>query len=252
MFEELVIECPDLTIVEYHSLDDYSNIYSDARILFYDIMFYPHSRIDGFFQPDWNIYEAYVEDYETRMATATSLSVSLELEGNGTDFNGSVAVGWLNTNNTNRVLYLVLTESHIPESWYGGEELNYVTRLMVPDENGIPIEGSKNPDAIYDFNFTMDPEWIKDSCELVAFVQDTVTLEVIQANAINMADVEISWFDVAVESINHPGDVHCEEILAPEIQIKNLCLDVLNSCVITYEINGDEHEYIWTGELDTD
>lgn len=245
-------ECPNLAIVEYHSLDDYSNVYSDARVMYYDVVYFPNSRIDGIAQPNWSSYQAYLQAYEDRMDQSTNYSLAIQIEGDGSNFTGSVNVGWLNANNENKVLHLVLTESHIPESWYGGEEVNWVTRLMIPDQFGTPLASGKGPDALFDFSFVLDPDWVKDSCELVAFVQDTVTMEIFQGNSILMAEVEITNYDIAIESIEYPGDEHCGETLSPIIRMKNLCHEPLTSCSIAYVVNGDDHEYNWVGSLETD
>lgn len=249
MIEELVAECPDLSVVEYHFNDDYSNVYSDARVAYYDIVAFPNTHIDGFFQPNWSSYTAYVEAYDERIAVASNYSIDIELEGDGTAFWGSVDVSWLSAVNTHKVLHLVLTESHIPESWYGGEEIHYVARLMMPDQYGTPLISDKDTKGIIDFEFLLEEGWVKDYCELVAFVQDTVTMEVLQANSFLLSDVEIAYFDVALESIDQPGDEHCSEMLVPEITIKNLCNDFLTSFEISYEINGEPYTLSWTGNV---
>ena len=168
-------------------------MYSDARVAFYGIQAYPNSHIDGFFQPIWGSYQAYLAAYEERMEIPTNYSVVINMEGDGINFWGNENVGWFNANNDNKVLHLVLTESYIPESWYGGEELNHVARLMIPDQFGTSLSGGKSPDAIFDFEFSLEEGWIKDSCELVAFVQDTVTMEIYQGASLMMADVVMTF-----------------------------------------------------------
>jgi len=90
------------------------------------------------------------------------------------------------------------------------------------------------------------------SSELVVFIQDTVTKEIFQANTFSMADAIITHYDVSLEEIIHPGDEFCEDPLSPEVVIKNLSFENLVSCTISYEINGELHEYNWEGDLQPD
>lgn len=249
MIEELVTECPDFAFIEYHAEDDYENVYSSARVTYYDVNVFPKTHIDGSWQTDWNNYDAYVEDYDERMAILTNYDVSLEMEGDGTNFMGTVDVSWFTADNTDKVLHLVLTESHIEESWYGGEELNYVARIMIPDQHGTPLETDSGAEDLFDFEFTLEETWEKDNCELVAFVQDTVTQEVLQANSMLLSDVEIAVFDIELEAILNPGDEHCLEVISPEIKVRNHCSDYLNSFEVLYEINGESYSYSWTGNM---
>ena len=249
MIEELVTDCPNLAVIEYHSLDEYSNVYSEARVEFYNIQIFPNSHIDGIYQPNWSSYAAYVQAYDDRMELSTNYSLVVSLEGDGTNFSGTVNVSSFSANNEHKVLHIVLTESHIEESWYGGEEVNYVARLMVPDQYGTPLLDSKNPETIFDIEFSLEEGWVKDSCELVVFVQDTLTQEIFQANALLLSDVEVTYHDAAIESIEKPGDVHCSDSLSPVVTIRNLCTSVLESLEITYVVNGATYDYSWTGSL---
>nr|NQU90496.1 T9SS type A sorting domain-containing protein [Bacteroidota bacterium] len=129
------------------------------------------------------------------------------------------------------------------------DEVNYVQRLMIPDQYGTPLADSKNQDAVFDFDFSVATDWLIENCELVAFVQDTVTREIFQANTFLLSDATMAYYDVGLESIDFPGETFCGNTIIPVVAIKNLCFQSLDSCQITYTINGDIHNYTWNGEL---
>lgn len=170
------------------------------------------------------------------------------MQGNGQDYQGSVNVGQISAINEHKVLHLALTESHIPESWYGGDEINFVTRLMIPNQYGTPLLGKPS----FDFEFSVDPVWETDNCELVAFIQDTITKEIFQAKSFLLSEATLTYYDVALDAIILPATEFCQNEIAPSVRIKNQSFENLVSCLITYNINNEVHEYNWTGELDPD
>lgn len=54
--------------------------------------------------------------------------------------------------------------------------------------------------------------------------------------------------DASINSVK-PIDPLCSESISPVINIKNKGQNTLTSLEITYEINGDQHTYNWTGNL---
>lgn len=237
-------------MIEYHSVDAYSNNYSDHRLEYYNANVYPFPIIDGIIQPVWSSYNSYATAIEERMAISTPYSINFNnVQGNGIDYEVTINVGQISANNVNKVLHVVLTESHIPESWYGGEEVNFVARLMVPDQFGTPLLSK----PLFDFEFTLEPEWVADSCQLVAFIQDTVTKEIFQAKTFQLSDAgELSYYDIALEEIVLHANEYCVDLISPEVIINNQSNEVLESCLIEYEINSEQHAYSWMGEADQD
>lgn len=90
--------------------------------------------------------------------------------------------GWLNISIYNEssdalegTFHLVLTES---ELYYlapnGLDWHNNVMRAMIPDNFGTPVTLPPGEETIINQDFTIDPAWNADVCELVCFVQDEV------------------------------------------------------------------------------
>ena len=72
----------------------------------------------------------------------------------------------------------MLTESDIAYSWQGMTECNFVERLMVPDHFGTSLDFSGGDEITLYLQFTKDASWVTDHCELVAFVQDEDSKEI--------------------------------------------------------------------------
>ena len=209
---------------------------------------YPFPLIDGIIQPTWSSFPSYANAIAQRKAISSNYSINFNVQGNGEDYQANISVGQISANNVNKVLHVVLTESHIPESWYGGEEVNFVTRLMLPDQYGTPLLGKPN----FDFYFTVETDWLADSCQLVAFVQDTITKEIFQAQSFLLYNAILTYYDVALQEIILPSEDFCINEIAPLVEIKNQSYENLESCLIAYEINGDIHEFGWVGNLQVD
>ncbi len=91
---------------------------------------------------------------------------------------------------SNLVAHLVITESGFPVSWGIVSEANYVCREMVPDQNGTAISFSGSTELELSLQFTLDPSWDTDEIELVAFIQDNSSKEVLQGDKIALNDLQ--------------------------------------------------------------
>ena len=244
-----MVEGSEIAIIGYHINDIYANTYSNARAEYYNMVGLPHVVIDGTQTFDVT-YDAMLEEYNERIVLPSNYSISMDATRNGTVVNASVNVGQLGAPNPEtKVLHMVLTESHIPETWYGGDEVSHVERLMIPDQNGTPIVSDKGIKDTFDFEFEMEPSWALQNCELVAFLQDTTTREIMQAEIFPLEQI-VTYNDAAIADIFSPGENYCNDVMTPMIEIENYGIDELLSCFIEYSINGQSFNYTWNGELD--
>ena len=137
--EQLLAEGADIAVIGYHVNDDYANVYSDARVAYYGMVGLPHVVIDGTQTFDVT-YSAILAEYETRIDLTTSYTITMDVSRYGTTVNAGINVGMIGAPSPEtKVLHLVLTESHISHSWYGGDYINHTERMMIPDENGTSI-----------------------------------------------------------------------------------------------------------------
>ena len=191
-------------------------------------------------------YDSMLEEYENRISIQTNYSIDIDVTRNGTTVNASINTDQIGAPDPEtKVLHLVLTESHIPENWYGGEEVNHVERLMIPDQHGTQFMS-----GIYNIEFEMDPNWLVQHCELVAFIQDSISKEIMQSQVFSLSST-VLFTDAVLNEIANPGDDYCNETIAPIIEIENYGADTLMNCIINYELNGIPGEYTWEGSLST-
>jgi len=241
-------EGAEIAVIGYHVNDDYSNIFSEARAEYYSMIGLPHVMVDGTHSFDFS-YEALLDKYEERIDIASNYSIDIEAEREGTTVNATINVGLIGAPDPEtKVLHVVLTESHIPETWYGGDEVNHVERLMIPDHNGTPLVSGKDVNNTFEFEFDIDPTWLVQYCEMVVFLQDTITKEVMQAQTLSLEST-VLYNDVAVSDIINPGDDYCLELINPEILITNFGADTLLNCNVNYSVNGEEFSFGWEGNL---
>lgn len=243
ILEQLRSEGADIAVVGYHSFDDYTNSFGEARIEYYGMVGLPHVNYDG--EQLFNLtYDSMLAEYEEKIAINSHYTISIDVDRDGTSVTASIGTNQIGAPNPEtKVLHLVLTESHIPESWYGGEEVNDVERLMVPDEHGTPFINGNT-----ELEFEIDPAWLVQNCEIVAFIQDTISKEITQTQVLPLAST-VLYNDVKLTEIINPSGDYCLETMSPVIEIENYGTDTLWNCTINYDLNGIAAEYNWEGML---
>jgi len=185
--DELVENGYDVAVVEYHSGDTYETTESAARVSYYGITGFPTAFFDGVISHvggsnTVSMYETYLPSYINRSAKVSlfNLGITGQYPVGGNNFNLEVtAENIYPYPGTNLVLHVICTESEIQENWQGQTELNFVCRDMLPNQNGTPLNFSGNPNQ--SFNFQLNPgTWNIENLELVAFIQDNTTKEILQ------------------------------------------------------------------------
>ena len=74
-------------------------------------------------------------------------------------------------------LAVIESEVFLP---YGGRTVHHVMRDYVPDTLGLSLTMTQG-DTDHSEQFIIDPAWIPENCDIVVFVQDDTTREVLQA-----------------------------------------------------------------------
>ena len=191
---ELVENGHSVAVIEYHTYDDYQTDESDARIYdFYSMYAFPTAIFDGAItelsgSQTNSMYDVYLPHYEQRIEAMSDFSITMSFENTGgSEYTAHVTVDNVNAYAGSAVLQFVLTESHIPENWQNQEELDYVCRLMLPDENGTTLDFSGGNTLNFDFDFELETGWLAENCEVVAFIQDNETNEILQGNKLSLA-----------------------------------------------------------------
>jgi hypothetical protein len=227
--DELVTNGHSVAVIENHGptgQDPFANTYSVARNSYYAIPGYPTAMFDGvetFVGGDHVLsnYQYYLPIYQQRKAKNSAFTVGVYGEHSGNDYSVSLLVSKvavIPSDWTNLVIHLALTESGIVYSWQGQTHLEYVNRLMVPNQNGTALDFSTNTTQTVNLNFTLDPTWVVDELELVAFIQNLDGKEILQGGKIALTElaplpVELTSFTAKAYS----GKVQLDWTTATEI-----------------------------------
>lgn len=187
IIEDLIAEGADIAVVEYHVGDPYENPDSEIRLAYYQFPWYPTTYYDSHHigYDDWASYSVHKTAYETSISETSSFSLAaaeINLENN-------VLSGVINIDkvadfaNENLKLHVVLTESNIPVVWFDETEIDYTERTMFPDGNGTAIDFTDASNMAVNFEIPMNASWVAENCELVFFIQDDETKQIVQGDA---------------------------------------------------------------------
>jgi PKD repeat protein len=209
--DQLINEGKNVAVIENHNGDAYANTFSNARNSYYAISGFPTGFFDGGLNlvggaacPNGNVYNDYISLYNQANAVPSPITLCYSGSNTGNTYTINVSVTKLNNFTGNDVrLHLVLTESHIPVSWQGCmTEINFVTRLMVPDANGTSVNFASNNTQLYTLTFQKDASWNASECELIAFVQDNSTKEIFNGIKSPLNSIPTSTFTLNDFSAN--------------------------------------------------
>jgi len=203
---------PGIAVIAYHTLFPYNNdsMYFEnpteatQRVNYYSVQGVPNSVLDG------NVYNGSTNPFVANISTsvANRLNVapkynietsSLTLSGN--QLSGSFQFTSLSASNTseNLVAHVVIIEKNVLKSSYAASpgannetEYGYVMRKMIPGVSGTSLintllNGSDN----VSLNWTLNHIKNKNELRVVAFVQNTNTKEVYQAQIFNVSETPV-------------------------------------------------------------
>jgi hypothetical protein len=194
--DDLIDNGHNVAIIEYHNGDPYATTESDYRNdVYYNITGYPTAFFDGGLafvggNHTQSLYQTYLPLYQERAAKMSLFELDVNVVNSGTN----AVDAYVTIDNiypytgSNIVLHVVLTESDIPENWQGLSELNFVCRKMYPNQMGTAMDFSSQ--STYEGTFNVNiAGYVKDNCEIIAFLQDNTTKEVLQATKFDLEDI---------------------------------------------------------------
>lgn len=193
--DDLVEEGHPVAVIEYHNGDEFETVQSMDRINYYNLGGYPTAWFDGgrtvgggsHSESLYPTYAPIVDDRETDPSWF-DLTLEAEVAARATDFDVTVtATKVYEYGGDNVSVFLVLTESNIPRNWQGMNEMDYVCREMYPGSDGTPTTFELDVPVAIDYTVSVPYEL--NNCELVAFVQDVTTKEVLQSRKVNLGQI---------------------------------------------------------------
>ncbi len=193
--DDLVANGCQVGNIEYHNGDPYTNTASDARNAYYAVSGYPTAHFDGVLSyvggsHTESMYPNYLPLYQQRMAVASDFLVDIYGQNSGSVYDISLVITKVNGTWGELTVQLALTESEIVYSWQGQDHLNFVERLMAPDHLGTTVDFTGVETITVPLQFTMNSTWVAANCEIVAFVQNEATKEILQGNMVAVPDLE--------------------------------------------------------------
>ncbi|MCB2221349.1 MAG: T9SS type A sorting domain-containing protein [Bacteroidetes bacterium] len=248
----------DVAVIEDHvATNPFQNVYSLARHSYYGGGGVPNAWFDGVTNSlggisGGNMYSYYLPKYNQRIAVPSNFTIAMNGFNDGLDFTILVTVENVEPYaGNNLVLQFTLTESHIPHSWGSLTEVNHVNRFMAPDQFGTALDFSGNATQAVELDFSADPSWVIENCELVAFVQDNDTKEILQGFKVAVPDLMPMFFDNAnCLDISMVPVTNCTGEVAPRVAISNGGASNLTSLEINYQVNEETlNTFNWSGDL---
>lgn len=182
-----------VAIIKNQQGDSYANVYSNARNTYYNITGYPTAFFDGLNpfvggSPTQSMYSSYLPKVNARLAVPSHFTISAQGAQVGNQFQVAVTVSKPEADtNTNVRLHAVLTESNIPQVWFNQTTVENVNRLMTPDQNGTPIFLDTGGTTTVNLSFTPNTSWNIANCEMVFFLQNQTTKEILQGVKYSLA-----------------------------------------------------------------
>ena len=235
---------------------------TNSRASYYYINSYPTVKVDGMLSPSMSgnggneqhaqqAYNQGMNAYNQRINKTSPYSIELSFAYNeGTTCNIEAEVSKVGECNATDVrLFIVVTESHIQRAWQGMSEVNFVTRDMVPSQNGTQLSADSES-----FTFTVDLAGIpRENCDIVAWVQNySGNKEVYQAVKLPLSSLEFTD-DLVINKVEEVALNSCSGKMSPRIIFKNSGTEPLTSATFQARTPNDTPTifttFEWEGNL---
>ncbi len=155
---------------------------------YYNNDYTPHLFIDGIVDGEY-YYNNWDDQFALRWDTPSPLEIELIGHYNGADRENQLHISMTATDNINfndLRLFCVLIENYIQYNAPNGvRQHDQTMRDIVPDSDGESFTISNGETKEFDFTIALDPQLAEDNCEIVVFVQDYSTKEVLQSAKID-------------------------------------------------------------------
>ncbi len=208
---ELISNGHNVAIVENHSADSYAFPASEARNNYYIVTGLPTAIFDGKTRVvgghnATSMYYVYFPIYNTQYSIKTAFGITISGTHIGNNYNMNMAIYKLaQTLANNLVLHVAVTQSNILENWQGQTHLEFVSRLMAPDENGTLLNFGSQTTLYIPVSFNLNPAWggsiSNHDFEVVAWIQDVETKEVYNAQKMDLNLIPIDIHEITSNNI---------------------------------------------------
>lgn len=234
--DDLIANGHKAAIVEYHNYNDddpYKNQVSTDRTSYYGITAYPTAVFDGGNVSEGgnattSLYAGYAPKVEERITLSSFFELGIDVVATSeTDFDVTVnATNIYEYTGTNTTIHLALTESNIEYAWQNQSHLDFVCRDMYPNAGGTETTFVLNEEV--SVNHSINVPYTLENCELVAFIQDMDSKEILQTTKINIGQT-VGIAELGEKYINmYPNPANDNVTIETKSNIKNINLYDLN------------------------
>ncbi|MBM3437202.1 MAG: hypothetical protein FJY07_13415, partial [Bacteroidetes bacterium] len=253
---DLISNGKQVAIIDYHDGDSFSNSYGNARLTYYNPSGTPTAYFDGGNAVvggyhTTSMYSYYLPKYNARIAIPSAFNIHINGSESGYNYSITAVVDNLSGGTiSNTYFQFALTQSNIVYSWQGMSEINHALRIMAPNQNGTLLTVMSGNSQTINLNFTRNSAWPEADCEIVAFIQNNTSKEVLQAIKLPLNELLPLAADAGLIGVSNLPVGACSGIANPIVQLKNFSSTNVNSAVIKYSINGGIlANYNWSGNL---
>lgn len=220
-------------VVKYHNGDSFTNAQSNARNTYYGISSFPTTLFNGMNRysggsETQSLYSTFVPRVTSRLNIPSHYTISATGAHSGNNYMMMVKVNKPEADtNTNVVLHAALTQSNIAFNWQGQTQVNNAMRLMIPNQSGTPVDLDTGEEATIPLNFTVNAAWPVQNLEIVLWLQNTVTKEILQGKK------------YALSQLVPGASVQTEYLMFPSVSINTISTQ--SFLLINYsgtEVNG--------------
>lgn len=196
--DDLITNGCRVAVIENHNGDPYANTFSNARNTYYNVTGFPTADFDGLLpvvggSHTVSMYPNYLPKYNLRIAVPSPVTITYTMIQTGRHFDFVFTITKVATlpNNTLAFQFNV-TQSEIMVNWQGQNHCNFVSRIMVPNQNGTPLDFSSADVKTVNISCDIDPLWPMKDIEFVAFVQNNTGKEILQGIRPVLVDFDAS------------------------------------------------------------
>lgn len=193
---DLITNGHHVAVVKNHNGDSFANTYSNARNGYYGIGSFPTAKFDGILEvvggnASQSLYNSYLPKVNQRLAIPSHYTI---VAGEGAINDGIMTLPVTITKveadaNTTVVLHSSITESNIAFNWHGQNRVDNVNRLMSPSATGTPISLATGASTTVNLTFNISSGWQMPSLELVLWLQNVTSKEVLQGKKYSVPGV---------------------------------------------------------------
>lgn len=201
--DDLLANGKDVAIIKYQTYSTNDPFYNGVgvdRATRYGLQYYPSTIVDGELRMEGgsatvSLYPGYLNFYNERITKPALYTIDATVTTDGEyNFVASITVDELSDYLQNPVkLYTSVSESHVQYNWGNQTEINHRCIGMYPNESGTALDFSTKSVSI-DIPFTVDfnEDLTIEDYELVVFVQEDETNDIIQTIKFNLNDATVT------------------------------------------------------------